>query len=113
MPVWLRIYYNLYKICANLRFLFFCLINLTRIKQIIINSVLIPISDWLILKPKQLDQKKYDEWIAHPFIVNEKIHTQDNEILDAMFYNANKIPTYEDEVIYMYSHGNSGWSGWL
>jgi alpha-beta hydrolase superfamily lysophospholipase len=72
---------------------------------------LIPVSDWLIIKPKRLDQKKYDQWIAHPFIVNEKIHTQDGETLDVMFYNANKIPTYEDEVIYMYSHGNSGWSG--
>lgn len=96
-------------LCFLILFLNRKIIMLT-IKSIINRYILSPVSDRLILKPEPFDQKKYDKWIQNPYVVHEKIHTKDGEILDAMFYNANNVPTYDDEVIYMYSHGNSGWS---
>lgn len=85
--------------------------TLSGFKYFIDKYVLSPISDKLILKPEPIDHQKYNKWLSDPFAINEKIHTLDGEILDAMFYNANKVPTYDDDTIYMYSHGNSGWVG--
>ena len=81
------------------------------IKDIINKYILIPLSDYIILKPESIDQQKYNYWLNNPNSINEKIYTKDGETLDAFFYNKNKKPSYEDDIIYLYSHGNSGWNG--
>lgn len=74
-----------------------------KLNYIVKHHILSPLSDRLILKPCPFDQEKYEKSLAHPFIINEKIYTKDGEILDVLFYNANKFPTYGDDVIYIYT----------
>src|SRR5579872_4997485 len=69
------------------------------------------ISDYKIFCPKHVDEVVYQKWISNPFLINEKITTDDGSILDAGFYNAFNVPSYETDIIYLYSHGNSGWLG--
>lgn len=95
--------------CCNALFLKYTNV-VSWIRSLIRSLILIPLSNMIILKPAKLDAKAYDKLLTNPHIINEKIHTSDGEILDAMFYNMNKVPKYDD-VIYMYSHGNSGWTG--
>lgn len=87
------------------------LISLFSFIKYIIDYICKWISDYNIFCPKQVDEVMYQKWISHPFLINEKITTDDGLILDAGFYNAINRPSYETDIIYLYSHGNSGWLG--
>jgi pimeloyl-ACP methyl ester carboxylesterase len=75
----------------------------------IFKKILRHISHKYVLLPDKFDQYIYDRWIGNDNVINETIHTNDGESLDAMFYNKYKKPSYDDDIIYLYHHGNSGW----
>jgi len=58
--------------------------------------------------PESINQKHYDKWLSDPFLINETIKTKDDIELDAMFYNNFRKPSYDTDIIVLYSHGNSG-----
>lgn len=69
------------------------------------------ISHNLVLKPEPFDKTLYAKWINNEHVIREEINTSDGETLDAVLYNKNKKPSYENDIIYLYHHGNSGWLG--
>lgn len=69
------------------------------------------ISNKFVLRPDAFDEIIYDKWKNHKNVISEAIKTSDGETLDAFFYNKNKKPSYNEDLIYFYHHGNSGWIG--
>ena len=82
----------------------------TKIKKIV-NKHIESFTDYVVLKPEEFRIKIYNKWLNNPYIINEKIKTDDNLIIDSFLYNKIKKPSYKDDVIYLYSHGNTGWIG--
>lgn len=68
------------------------------------------ISDKIIFKPISVSKVEHDNLLKHPYIIPEKIIATDDIIIDACLYNSYHLPSYED-IIFLYSHGNSGWIG--
>jgi predicted esterase len=76
-----------------------------------IKSITRYISHSIILKPDPFDEEIYNRWSNKKNLIKESIKTIDGELLDAMFYNKSKNPSYENDIIYLYHHGNTGWIG--
>jgi esterase/lipase len=77
----------------------------------VIKKLFIRICDSFIFKPIELDANLYKKWINHPNVIHNKIDTNDGKMIEGFFYNKHKIPSYQDDLICLYSHGNSGWIG--
>ena len=84
--------------------------KINKIKKIV-NKYIESFTDYVVLKPEEFRIKIYNKWLNNPYIINEKIKTDDNLIIDSFLYNGTKKPSYKDDVIYLYSHGNTGWIG--
>lgn len=69
------------------------------------------ISNIYIYSPKTIRYDLYTNMLKDPKTIHELIYTNDNEILDACFINSFKRPSYSDDFIIIFSHGNSGWIG--
>jgi hypothetical protein len=104
----LNIYDKKYTKCAL--FLFFIMAFRSQIKKGIQNTF-IHVCNRLIFKPLKINEEKYNTLMSNPNVIHEIIETNDNVILDAFLYNKDKIPSYQDDIIFLYSHGNAGWLG--
>ena len=76
-----------------------------------IDYPLIKLTESVVYKPDKVDDKLYQKWMGQKNVINEKIITKSGDMIDACLYRYNKVPSYNDEIIYLYSHGNSGWLG--
>ncbi|VBB17835.1 alpha/beta hydrolase family protein [Yasminevirus sp. GU-2018] len=71
----------------------------------------IKLTEYIMFRPEKLDDELYTRWMSHSHVLNEKIKTKDGHTLDACLYRYDRQPSYSDDLIYLYSHGNSGWLG--
>lgn len=69
------------------------------------------ISNKYIYSPKTIRHDLYTIMLKDPNTIHELVYTDDGEILDACFINSFKKPSYSDDHIIVFSHGNSGWIG--
>lgn len=65
------------------------------------------LSENMILTPLPMDNKRYLMMLNDPYIINESINSSSDIVLDAFFCNKYKKPSYDSDIIYLYSHGNS------
>jgi hypothetical protein len=89
-------------ITVLLLFLFYILVAWPIIRRI---------SNAMIFKPIKIPDDQYMMIRSHPYMIPESIPTNDGQVLDGCLYNSYRKPSYENDIIYLYSHGNSGWLG--
>jgi alpha/beta superfamily hydrolase len=84
----------------------------TIIKRItdLFNQLITFLSNQLIFRPEKINNSHYQKLSKHQNVILETVRTTDGEILDACLYNDLCKPSYDD-LIFLYSHGNSGWWG--
>lgn len=75
------------------------------------NEICQMISNKYIYSPKTIRHDLYMNMLKDDKTIHELIYTNDNEILDACFINSFKRPSYSDDYVIVFSHGNSGWIG--
>jgi dipeptidyl aminopeptidase/acylaminoacyl peptidase len=77
---------------------------------IIMNVIAHNIIEYYLLEPEYVDDIVYSEFLKTPNMIHETIYLNNNnsETIDACLYKRNIKPSYQDEYIYLYSHGNSG-----
>ena len=66
------------------------------------------VSKKVVLVPEPVKMDVYRNLQKSFRIISEKIETPDGEVLDAQLYNIYKIPRYNDDYIFLYSHGYKG-----
>lgn len=64
----------------------------------------------VVFTPEKINNNEFENYKNIKNIINEQIQTKTGTI-QACLYNHNKQPSYESDLIYLYSHGNSGWLG--
>lgn len=70
-------------------------------------------SNKIIFKPMKTitylkDKNKDKNGDNSHYFISETISTPDNILIDACLHNSYKQPSYNDQIIYLYSHGNAG-----
>lgn len=64
----------------------------------------------IIFRNAKVHKQQHDEFINNKNVIHERIITKYN-IIDGCLFNRYRIPSYDDEIIYLFSHGNAGWIG--
>ena len=81
------------------------------ISYVILYHLMKKISNSFIFLPYHPSGEEFEKFKTNSQMIRESVKTSDGFILDACLYNSYHKPSYEDETIYLYSHGNSGWLG--
>lgn len=78
----------------------------------ILDQIVDNVSNDMIFLPIRIDKNEYEMFQKDTNVIREKIYDTDSRVqLDACLYNSYRKPSYTDDIIYLYSHGNSGWLG--
>ena len=75
---------------------------------LIVKKILNALTKKIIFVPSKKDEEIYNQYLDDENIIHETLITQDNIKISSCLYNANKIPSYDDDNIIILSHGNSG-----
>lgn len=67
------------------------------------------IPNLIIFRQCKISDTQYNDFINNYNVIHESIQTSDGNI-DACLFNSYRKPSYDD-IIYLFSHGNSGWIG--